>query len=124
MTKKNYLISTLVSIASYIFMLIFGMLNFIEYEENIIITTVIFIIFLVITFSFLHHYNNTFQDFFAEHNFNILVILLIILYISLIFYTIFSMSGFNQIMLFSILTSMLNDTIIFYIYLRNIKKEK
>ena len=124
MTKKFYLISTLVSVASYIFMLIFGMHNFIEFEDNIILATVIFVIDLVIFFSFLQHYNDTFQIFFAEHNFNILVIILIILYIGCILYTIFYLTGFNQIMLFSILTSTLNVTIIFYIYLRNIKKEK
>ena len=124
MTKKFYLISSLVSIACYIFMIAFGISNFIEFEDNIILATVIFVIFLVIIFSFLQHYNDTFQIVFAEHNFNILVIILIILYIGLILYTIFYFTGFNQIMLFSILTSTLNVTIIFYIYLRNIKKDK
>lgn len=122
MTKKFYLISSLVSIACYIFMIAFGISNFIEFEDNIILATVIFVIFLVIIFSFLQHYNDTFQIFFTEHNFNILVIILIILYIGLILYTIFYLIGFNQIMLFSILTSSLNVTIIFYVYLRNIRK--
>lgn len=123
MNKKFYLTEILISIGFYIFMLIFGFCYFFDYGEFVVLTSVVFIIFFIIFNLLLERFDKSMQSFFRQHNFNILVIILIIMNLGFVFYTIFHISGFNQIMLYSISIAQLNVTLIFYVYLKCLKKE-
>ena len=122
MNKKFYLKEILISIAFYIFMIIFGCCYFFDYGEFIILNSIIFILYAIIFDLLLRPVDKAMRSFFRQHNFNILVIFLMIMDLGFIFYSIFHISGFNQIMLYSISISQLNATLIFYVYLKCIKK--